>query len=85
MRVSISCEVYEPSLLVCVHGVFYWEDSVEMCIGSLSSVDCSVDFLSFLCPSASGNGIKHLNFMRTLEGMPKQRLLNATPGSVSIV
>lgn len=80
--VSIHCEV---SVLVCVHVVLYWEDFAEMCVSSLSSADYSVDFVSFLCPSASGDGIKHLNFGRTLQGAPKQRLLSATRGSVRIV
>lgn len=81
MEVRISCEIYEHSVLVCVHAVIYWEDFVQMCISSLSPVDCSVDFVSFLCPSAGGGGMKH-TFCKDLGGdLSQQWLLSGIPGS----
>lgn len=60
MGVRISCKVYEPSALVFMHAVLYWEDIAKICISSLSQVDCSVDFVSFLCASARGDGMKRI-------------------------
>lgn len=68
MGVRISCEVCEPSALVCMHAVLYWEDIVKMCISSLSPVDCYVDFVSFLCASVRGDGMKHV-FCKDLAGL----------------
>ena len=47
--------------------VLYWEDFVEVCISSLSSVDCLVGFISFLCASAGGDGMKRA-FCKDLGG-----------------
>lgn len=47
------------TLCTGLHAVLYWEDIVKMCISSLSPVDCSVDFISFLCASVRGDGMKH--------------------------